>query len=511
MELNEKALLLRSGDHVAVARTDIPAGVELHHEGINITVADLIPAGHKLAVQSLATGEPMRKYAQIIGFATQDIRPGQHVHLHNLEAKSFEREYAFASELRPVDYSDTVRTFQGYRRADGRVATRNYIALVSTVNCSATVCRKAAQYFDEHRLRDYPNVDGVIGVTHRSGCSMASEGEAYDQLQRTLAGTARHANVFGYIMVGLGCETNQPLDLLQNQGLLQILPDPSRPPIVTLQEAGGTRKAIHAIIERVEAMLPEANRCERSEHPVSELMLATECGGSDAYSGITANPGLGVAADELVRHGGTVILGETPEMYGAEHLLTRRSRSETVGKKLLQRIEWWEHYSTVRGAVLNNNPSAGNKDGGLTTIYEKSLGAIAKGGTTPVNDVYVFADKVTEKGLVLMDTPGYDPPSVTGMCAGGANVVAFTTGRGSAFGFKPVPSIKIATNTVLYEHMEEDMDINAGIVLEGASLEDLGCRIFDEVVAVASGKRTKSELLGYGDDEFCPWEIGPVL
>ncbi len=511
MQLNEKALLLRSEDHVAVARTDLAPGMALEHEGRKIIVRDPVPAGHKLAIHPVSPGEPIRKYGQIIGFATRPISVGEHVHLHNLDVREYERDYAFASEFRPVAYHDTMRTFQGYERPDGRIGTRNYITLVSTVNCSATVCKQVARYFDEEKLGDYPNIDGVLAVTHQVGCGMRNEGEAYDQLQRTLAGFAHHPNVFDYIFVGLGCETNQPLAVMENNGLLQLLPDPNRPPIVTIQESGGTRKAIHRLIEQVEAMLPEANRCERTTQPISGLVLGTECGGSDAYSGITANPGVGMAADELVRYGGTVILGETSEMYGAEHLLTRRARTEEVGQKLVDRIRWWERYAAVRGAELNNNPSDGNKAGGLTTIYEKSLGAISKGGTTSVNDVYLFAEQVTEKGLVLMDTPGYDPPSVTGMVAGGANVIVFTTGRGSAFGFKPAPSIKVATNSDLYYHMLDDMDINAGVVLEGISLQELGGQILDEIIAVASGKRTKSELLGVGDEEFCPWEIGAML
>jgi altronate hydrolase len=239
-------------------------------------------------------------------------------------------------------------------------------------------------------------------------------------------------------------------------------------------------------------------------------MLATNCGGSDSNSGITANPALGWAVDELVRYGGTGVLAETPEIYGAEHLLIRRAVSEAVAKKLIDRYKWWEWY--CRGIErMDNNPAPGNKAGGITTVFEKSLGGVTKGGTTPMNDVFLYGEPISTRGFVFMDTPGHDPVSITGLVAGGCNMICFTTGRGSVFGCKPVPSIKLATNSLMYRHMQEDMDINCGVILEGTPLPEVGRQIFEEIVAVASGKRSKSELSGVGEEEFAPWIIGPVM
>jgi len=511
--LSEKAVLLRAGDDVAVARELIPATTLTLDDGSDLTVASPIRPGHKLALRDIPADAPVRKYGQTVGFATEDIAAGSHVHVHNVAARDFDRDYAFASEVSPLTPypASDMRTFDGYERPDGRVGTRNFIAVISTVNCSASVSSYVSREFTEERLAAYPNVDGVLAITHKGGCGTALDGADYVQLQRTLAGFARHPNVFGYIFMGLGCEVNQMVDLVHNQGLLQI-ETISKPPLtISIQEEGGIRKAIQAGIRAVEEMLPLANECARTPQPVSKITIGAECGGSDANSGITANPAVGVCGDELVRYGGTHCIGETTEMYGAEHLLTARAVSEEVGKKLVGRIRWWEQYTSMLGAEIDNNPTPGNKEGGLTTIYEKSLGAIAKGGTSPLTAVYEFAEPMTEPGFVVMDTPGYDPVSVTGMVAGGANVVLFTTGRGSVFGFKPVPSIKIATNSQLYHHMVDDMDINAGDAVEGGSVRDVGMAIFEEVIAVASGKQTKSELAGVGELEFCPWVLGPIL
>jgi altronate hydrolase len=458
-------------------------------------------------VRAVAKGKPVHRYNQIIGFATRDIAAGDHVHVHNIAMGDFQRDYAFASLKAETKFFSEKATFQGIVRADGRVATRNYIGILTSVNCSATVARMIARHF-ENRLDDFPNVDGVVALTHKTGCGMASEGEATDLLRRTIAGYARHPNFFSSQLVGLGCEANQINVLLSSENLKRS----ERLGAFTIQEKGGTRKAVENGIARVKEMLPEANKVKREPVPASHLTLGLQCGGSDGYSGISANPALGAAVDLLVRHGGTAILSETPEIYGAEHLLTRRAVSREVGEKLIARIRWWEEYTRRNGNEMNNNPSPGNKAGGLTTILEKSLGAVAKGGTTNLVDVYQYAQPVTAKGFVYMDTPGYDPVSATGQVAGGANMICFTTGRGSAYGCKPAPSLKLATNTPLFVRQEDDMDINCGTIVDGKeTVADVGRRFFDLILETASGRKTKSEQFGYGEDEFAPWVLGATM
>lgn len=511
-ELAEKAILLRPGDDVAVAKEPLAAGTKLNFQGTCLELTAAIPPGHKIALRPVPPDGPVRKYGQIIGFATQPIAPGEWVHLHNLGLKDFARDYAFASEVIEPDYvpEDQRRTFEGYLRADGRVGTRNYVAVLSTVNCSAAATRRIADRFRDSVPRDFPHVDGVVALIHQGGCGANLNATGTVWLQRVLAGYAQHPNVAGYVLVGLGCEVNQALGLMEKHGLFQR-GTPHRPPVISIQQAGGLAKAVEAGVRAVAQMLPEANACRRSRQSADKLVLGTECGGSDAHSGITANPAVGWAVDELVRQGGTAVLGETPEMYGAEHLLTRRVRRADVGEKLIQRLRWWREHVAFFDCEINNNPGPGNKDGGLTTIYEKSLGAIAKGGTTPINAVYEYAQRITETGLVLMDTPGYDPPSVAGLVAGGANLIAFTTGCGSVFGCKPVPSLKVASHSKLYHHLSDDMDINAGVILEGRTVEEVGRQIFEELLAVASGRPTKSEAQGVGEEEFVPWYLGPTL
>ncbi len=504
-DLREKAILLHPEDDVAIAKAPIAAGTVLEDGPARITAVCDVRPGHKIARRARALGEPVRRYGQVIGFATQPIAPGEHVHTHNLAVGELQREYEVGTDVRPVDYypPERMRHFDGFRRADGRVGTRNYVAVISTVNCSASVCQAIRDRFRDVS-RDYPAVDGVIAITHKSGCGTKVFGEDHEALMRVLGGYARHPNVAAYVLIGLGCEVNQTLPLIDRQKL-------GRPPVLSIQEAGGIRKTIEAGIRAVERLLPAANEARRTPQPLSELILATNCGGSDGNSGITANPALGWAVDELVRYGGTGVLAETSEIYGAEHLLVRRAVSEGVAKKLIDRFKWWEYYCRVLGAEMDNNPAPGNKAGGLTTVYEKSLGSVTKGGTMPLADVFLYAEPITTRGFVFMDTPGHDPVSVTGLVAGGATVVVFTTGRGSVFGCKPVPSIKLATNSLVYRHMEEDMDLNCGVILEGTPVETVGRQVFEEVVAVASGKRTKSELAGVGEEEFAPWIIGPVL
>jgi len=502
-----RALRLHPQDNVMVAVDEIRPG----DAPVGAPVAvERIPKGHKIATGPIAEGEPLRKFGQIIGFASTAIAPGQWVHIHNCVIGDFERDYGFCEDARPETILpvENRATFQGYRRAGGRAGTRNYLGILTSVNCSATVARLIAREVEKSgMLDDYPNVDGVIALVHGAGCGMASKGEGFDVLARTQWGYAANPNMGGVVMIGLGCEVFQIGRMKEERHLAES----DLFNTLTIQATGGTRKSIEAGLERVKAMLPILNAAKRETLPASELVLALQCGGSDGYSGITANPALGAAADILVRNGGTAMLSETSEIYGAEHLLTRRAATPAIGQKLVDLIHWWEDYAARNDGELNNNPSPGNKAGGLTTILEKSLGAAAKGGTTVLNAVYRYAEPVTAKGFVFMDTPGYDPVSATGQVAGGANVIAFTTGRGSAFGCKPTPSIKLATNSDMYRRMEEDMDINCGDVLDGVTIEQKGQEIFDKVLAVASGERSKSEALGYGDAEFVPWQIGAVM
>ncbi len=500
---------LNPNDNVVVARAEILPNTDI--PGENVTTNGAVPRGHKIATAPIAKGDLARKYNQIIGFATEDIAPGDHVHTHNLEFRMFERDYAYSTECRDTPFvpEDQRRTFEGYVRKNGKVGTRNYIGILTSVNCSATVARYIADAFNSTgRLADYPNIDGVSAFCHATGCGMADSGEGYENLQRTLWGYARHPNFAGILMVGLGCEVNQIPFLLDAYGL--EIGDTFQ--TMTIQETGGTRRTVEEGVARITAMLESANNVKRETVPVSELMVALQCGGSDAYSGITANPAMGAAVDLLVAHGGTGILAETPEIYGAEHLLTRRAINEKVGEKLVERIRWWEDYTARNHGSMDNNPSPGNKAGGLTTILEKSLGAAAKGGTTNLTGVYKYAEPVDTKGFVFMDSPGFDPASITGQVASGANLVCFTTGRGSVYGCKPSPSIKLSTNTPMYERMSDDMDINCGKIADGnATVQEVGQEIFDYFLDVASGKQSKSEELGFGDNEFIPWQIGAVM
>jgi altronate hydrolase len=510
--LSQVAVHLRPEDNIAVAARNLPEGTQVEYQGGMLTVTGRVGLGHKLALRAIRKGEAVYKYGQVIGFASQDIPAGGHVHVHNVSADAFERDYAFCRDRPPPPAPAEPRYFMGYDRGDGRYGTRNYVAVISTVNCSASTSKYMS---DRCRgtdlLRPYPNVDGVVAITHKAGCAMQYGGPDHNQLDRTLAGFAKHPNVAAYVLVGLGCETGHAIHLIENQGLVQLNGSRKPPLVITIQECGGISKTVAAGVEAIARLLPQVNDVRRTRLPASRIVLGTNCGGSDGNSGVTANPALGVASDLIVAQGGTSIIGETPEIYGAEHLLTRRAVSRAVGEKLVKRIKWWEWYAGIFGAEINNNPSPGNKEGGLTTIYEKSLGAIAKGGGTALVDVVGYAEPVRAKGFVVMDTPGYDPVSMTGIVAGGANVLVFTTGRGSVFGCKPAPSIKVATNSPMYHHMVDDMDINAGVILEGTPVEEVGRQIFEEILAVAGGKKTKSELNGVGEEEFAPWAIGPTL
>ena len=521
--LSQYAVRLRPEDNIAVAARPVPAGACLALDGTTITVPAAIKMGHKFAVQPISEGDAILKYGQVIGFASRPVEPGGHVHTHNVAAPKFAREYAFGTDRpAPLPPPAESRTWLGYDRGPDRpdsrrYGTRNYVAIISTVNCSASTSKYIAERVRASGiLSQFPNVDGVVPVVHKQGCGHQYEGPDHKQLERTLAGFAKHPNVGAYILIGLGCEIVQASHLIEHQGLKLtqlggVQPDALAPVVLTIQESGGIGKTVEAGVRAVERLLPKVNEARRVELPAKHIILGTNCGGSDGNSGVTANPALGVASDLIVQQGGTTILGETPEIYGAEHLLTRRAVSREVGEKLIERIKWWEWYTGVFGAEINNNPSPGNKEGGLTTIYEKSNGAVAKAGTTELVDVVQYAEAVTKKGFVVMDTPGYDPVSMTGIVAGGANVCVFTTGRGSVYGCKPAPSLKVATNTPLYERMESDMDIDAGPILDGTPVEVVGREIFEAILATASGAKTKSEAHGVGEEEFAPWQIGPTL
>ncbi len=495
-------LTLDPGDRACVSSTN--GGVAAEFD-----VVERIPRGHKIALSDIGADAFVYKYGQVIGVATNDIAQGAHVHSHNLSGEGgYDRKSARAVSATEIDHAALPDSFMGYARPSGEVGTRNYISLLSTVNCSATVCRAVADHFNlGGGLDKYENVDGIVAFTHGFGCAIDPDGLGMAMLQRTLIGAAFNPNVAATVVIGLGCETNQAKFMLARCGITEAPTLKS----FTIQEAGGTRKSIAKAIAFIEGLLPEVNAAGRTPQPVSKIKLALQCGGSDAYSGITANPALGIASDILIAKGGTAILSETPEIYGAEHLLAVRATQENVGEKLFGLIDWWRDYTDKAGASIENNPSYGNKKGGLTTIAEKSLGAIAKSGQSPLTAVYGYGEPVTEPGLVFVDTPGYDPICSTGQIASGATVMCFTTGRGSVSGFKPVPTLKLSTNTPMYEAMQDDMDVNCGTVLEGETLRAVGERIYARIIDTASGKKTQSEINGFGDNEFVPWQLGAIL
>lgn len=505
------AIQLHPDDDVLIALMPLGAGRRIVAGAHTVQLATAIVAGHKIALRPIEPGQPVRRYGQVIGFATRAIAAGEHVHSHNLAVGDMQLDYQIGADVRPVPPAPPAerRTFMGYRRPAGRAGTRNTVAILGTVNCAAHTVRRIAARARAELLPRFPNVTDVIGIAHRGGCAHKTSGYEVEMLRRTLAGFARNPNVAGYVFVGLGCETNQFEDLFISQR--ERLGNPRIPPYIGIQDTGGVAETVEEGLRAAEALLERANQFTREPVPLSELALALQCGGSDSFSGVTANPALGHAVDLLVAQGGTAVLSETPEIYGAEHLLVRRAVSQAVGEKLIERVRWWEEYTSREGFVIDNNPAPGNKAGGLTTIFEKSLGAVAKGGSMPLAAVYEYAEPIDAHGFVFMDTPGYDPVSATGQVAGGCNLLAFTTGRGSCFGFKPAPSIKIATNNVTYERMRGDMDINAGRILDGASVEEVGREIFEKLIAVASGAPSLSEAQDIGEEEFNPWIIGATM
>tara|TARA_Y100000389_G_scaffold68797_1_gene65319 strand:- start:2202 stop:3743 length:1542 start_codon:yes stop_codon:yes gene_type:complete len=497
-------IVLNQNDNVGVSQFIIPEKTKI--VGQDISTVNPIPFGHKVCLKSINKGDPIIKYDQIIGFASKDIQAGEHVHSHNLEFRDFKRDFNVTDKKNIIEEkADTF--FNGILRDNGDVATRNYIGIVSTVNCSATVTKMIVEKIKySNILKDYPNIDGIVPITHSTGCGMNTVSEGMQIFQRTIDGFKNHPNFSHVFVIGLGCECAQ-VSLFD-----ESLKKHNRIHFLTIQDEGGTKKIVEKVLSQIKDLLNEANDVKRTAQPVNHLTLALQCGGSDGYSGITANPALGIAADLLVKKGGSSILSETPEIYGAEHLLINRANSQETADKLLKRIEWWKHYTSINDSNMDNNPAPGNKRGGLTTILEKSLGAVAKGGNSILQDVLNYAEPLKHKGFNFMDSPGYDPVSVTGQVASGANVICFTTGRGSCFGCKPVPSLKLSTNTTMYEKMSEDMDINCGTIADGKEkIEDVGQKIFELVVNTASGNKSKSEINGYGDEEFNPWQVGVVM
>lgn len=497
-------LLLHGSDDVYVALRDVSAGESVQAAGEPpLTAVSDVPRGHKLARRELASGALVHKYGQVIGTIQGDVRAGAHLHTHNLAMPPRDARVADDTHAGVAPTASRTRTFAGIRRADGRVGTRNYIGVLTTVNCSATVAAHIARSFD---LVDLPDgVDGVVALTHGSGCGLEAAGPDWEILRRTLVGYATHPNIGGLVVVGLGCEVLSLEQVIRDLGVTGV-------PTVsyTIQDVGGTKAAVRRGVELVTELAARVG-ATRTECGLGELVLALKCGGSDAWSGLTANPVLGYASDVIVAAGGTTILAEMPEIYGAEHLLAARASSPEVGVALLDRIAWWESYAASHGATLDANPSAGNKAGGITTIVEKSLGAVAKAGTAPLSAVVDYGARVPPSGLVVMDTPGYDPVSVTGMVSGGATLVCFTTGRGSVFGSKPTPTLKLSTNTDLAQRMASDIDLYCGPVLDGRSIADLGEELLDLIVATASGRPTASEELGVGNEEIIPWRTGAVM
>jgi len=500
-------LRLSARDNVVIALRDIAAGEAL--AGVRAQTKSATMRGHKIASAPIAKGESVYRYGQIIGQAKADIEVGEHVHSHNLGMGEHLQDYAFATEVHPLQPATESRTFLGYHRDHGHVGTRNYVGILTTVNCSGSIARFIAEAAEKTGLLEaYPHVDGIVPIVHGTGCGMSGSDEGYRALFRTLSGYAQHPNFAGVLLIGLGYEVMQISDLVGGR----TIRSDSALRYMTIQGEGGTQRTIKRGLSELAGILDIANAARRVPAPVSELTVGLQCGGSDGYSGITANPALGVASDLLVRHGGTSILSETSEIYGAEHLLTRRAETADIGKKLISRIQWWEDYTARNGGEMDNNPSPGNKRGGLTTILEKSLGAVAKGGSAPLTDVYEYAEIVNRKGFVFMDSPGFDPCSVTGQVASGANIIVFTTGRGSVSGYKPTPCLKLATNSEMFARMSEDMDLNCGdIINEGVSVSQKGQELFEMILRVASGEQTKSEKLKYGGVEFVPWQIGAVM
>ena len=497
------AIQLHPRDNVAVARVPLSTGTALNVGGQSLKTRVAIPAGHKVAIKTVAVGETLIRYGQIIGRASRAIEPGDHVHTQNVAFEELAFNYEFPTgDIQIPSAALDAPTFQGYLREDGRAGTRNYIAVVAASNCAAHTAELIAASYNMTSLPE--GVDGVVAFPHGDGCGQ-SPGPDLAQLRRTIGGVLDHPNVSAAIILGLGCEVNQ-IDHYLGVGT----PRTDRLIGMTLQNLGGTRATVEAARKSIGTMIERAAAEKRVAISASKISLGLNCGGSDSFSGITANPALGVACDLLAQAGATFVLAETTEIFGAEHLLVRRARNRAVAEKLLGFVDGYKKYLARFEGSFDDNPSPGNKEGGLTNILEKSLGAVAKAGTTPLNDAIDYAERISTPGFVFMNTPGHDPQSLTGLGAGGVNLIAFTTGRGSAIGFPTIPVLKIATNSVMYHRMKDNMDINAGRIAEGdATVAEIGHEIFDALLRVASGERTSAERLGH--QEFVPWRIGPVM
>jgi altronate hydrolase len=503
---DNSVILLHPADSVAIARVPISAGQTVQVAGQAIAARAAIPAGHKIALRPLATGEAVYRFGNIIGFATAPIQTGDHVHVHNLGYEERNANEVRPESIPPRSSRLSNATFMGYARPDGRAGTRNYIAVVAASNCAAHTAELIAQSFANEALP--ANVDGIVAFPHGEGCGQAT-GADTEQLQRTLEGVLDHPNISAALILGLGCEVNQ-IDHYLGRSSKGAKGAPAGLQGLTLQQSGGTLGTLDAARKSIREYIEVAASQKRVEVPLSKIILGLNCGGSDSFSGITANPALGHCCDLLVAQGATAVLAETTEIFGAEHLLLRRARNAEIAQKLLARIENYKRYLRQFGGSFNDNPSPGNKDGGLSNILEKSLGAVAKAGTSPLEDVYEYSERITSPGFVFMDTPGYDPVSLTGLAAGGCNLIAFTTGRGSAIGFPSIPVLKIASNSSTFKRMTGNMDINAGRIADGAAtIEQIGQEIFDALIRIASGERTLAEKLGH--HEFAPWRIGPVM
>ncbi len=503
---DNSVILLHPKDSVVIARVHLAQGQVVQVNDQTIKAQAAVPAGHKMAIREIKVGDEVYRYGNVIGFATAAIGIGDHIHVHNLGYEERNANEIHPAAVPPRTAAASTATFLGYARPDGRAGTRNYIAVVAASNCAAHTAELVAQSFASETLP--PNVDGIVAFPHGEGCGQAM-GPDTEQLQRTLEGVLDHPNISAALILGLGCEVNQ-IDHYLGRSANGATGAPAGLQGLTLQQSGGTLGTLEAARKSIRHYIDQAAAQARIELPASKIVLGLNCGGSDSFSGITANPALGHCCDLLVAQGGVAVLAETTEIFGAEHLLIRRARDPQVARKLLERIEQYKAYLRQFGGSFNDNPSPGNKEGGLTNILEKSLGAVAKAGTSPLEDVLRYSERVTTPGFVFMDTPGYDPVSLTGLAAGGCNLIAFTTGRGSAIGFPSIPVLKIASNTNTYKRMSGNMDINAGRIADGtATIEQVGQEIFDTLLRVASGERTLAEKLGH--HEFAPWRIGPVL
>jgi altronate hydrolase len=477
----------------------------------NITLKTDIPRGHKVATKNIPRGTPVIKYGMPIGLANQDIQIGEHVHVHNISFSEFipindeltkPRSHALAS------LSPRSTTFSGYKRRNGTTGVRNYIVVMADVNCSATVAKEIALNFRNTLNRS--DIDGVVPVTYSGGCAHSPNTYAHEIQARTLSGWLEHPNVVAALCIGLGCETMNwkriSAHLTESDALYLPIEN------FNITEVGGTKAAIQRGINWIRNCLEVLPKFERTMCPVSELRIGTNCGGSDAFSGMTANPALGLASDAIVNLGGTSVFAEIPECYGAETTyLFPRIKSQQHKEKLKNVLNFWNDYYSRHRVLADNNLAAGNISGGISTILEKSLGAIAKSGSSEISAVIDYGERIKESGLVLMNTPGYDPASVTGLVAGGCNMIAFTTGRGSTFGCSIAPTLKIATNSAIFEKMSDDMDINAGSILDGKALSDVGEEIYETLLKCASGQQTKSEANRIGWEEFVPWSVGETL